>query len=72
MRILLTAEARAFAVENGWLDYLETLDLDAGVQLDDRIGFGEDHAHDFKVVRRRIALTAEEPILDVTLDYPAR
>lgn len=72
MRILLTSSARALAEENGWVDYLEALQLGGLVQLGDRLALTDEPEHDFKVIRRRIQVGAEEPSLDVTLDFPAR
>ncbi|QJP14317.1 hypothetical protein G3545_12065 [Starkeya sp. ORNL1] len=72
MRILLTSSARAFAEENGWVDYLEALQLGGLVQLGDRLALTDEPEHDFKVIRRRIQVGADEPVLDVTLDFPAR
>ncbi len=54
MRILLTSSARAFAEENGWVDYLEALQLGGLVQVGDRLALTDEPEHDFKVIRRRI------------------
>lgn len=72
MRILLTASARHFAEERGWVDRLGALQLGGMVQVGDRVALGDELEHDFKVIRRRIYAAGEEPVLEVTLDFPAR
>lgn len=72
MLILLTATARHFAEERGWIDRLEALQLGELVQVGDRVALGDRATDDFKVIRRRILAMDKEPMLEVTLDFPAR
>lgn len=67
MRILLTSSAHAFAGQNGWVDYLESLQLGSAIHAGDRLALTDEPEHDFKVMRRRIVPAIKEP----TLDFPA-
>ncbi|WP_051660793.1 hypothetical protein [Bosea sp. 117] len=75
--IVLTASARRFAEARGWRGRLDALALGAWIQLGDRVALEPAApALDFVVIRRRIAMApdggTDEPVLEVTLDYPAR